>query len=200
MKMTLIALLLLVALSTKALLGAAGPAPEQVLDTSGKMVRARTSYYIVPASADVGGLAMASTGEDCPLDVVAVDGYQGQPLIFTPVNVNKGVIRVSTDLNIYFPIDTSCPLTKAWKLKDYDNSTSQWFVTTGGDFGNPGSQTLANWFKIEKYEDAYKLVYCPSVCKDCSYPCSDIGIYQDQYGKRLALSSEPYRVKFQRAY
>ena len=94
MKMTLIALLLLVALSTKALLGAAGPAPEQVLDTSGKMVRARTSYYIVPASPDVGGLAMASTGEDCPLDVVAIDGYQGQPLIFTPVNVNKGVIRV----------------------------------------------------------------------------------------------------------
>ncbi|KHM99742.1 Miraculin, partial [Glycine soja] len=146
-----------------------------------------------------GGLDMASTGADCPLDVVAVDGYQGQPLIFTPVNFNKGVIRVSTDLNIYFPVGTSCPQTTVWKLKDYDYSASQWFVTTGGDFGNPGSQTMANWFKIEKYEDAYKLVYCPSVCNDCSYPCSDIGIYQDEYGKRLALSSEPYKVKFQRA-
>ncbi|KAH1043293.1 hypothetical protein GYH30_025239 [Glycine max] len=199
MKMTLVTLVLIVALSTKALLGAAGPAPEQVLDTSGKIVRARSSYYIVPASPDLGGLDMASTGADCPLDVVAVDGYQGQPLIFTPVNFNKGVIRVSTDLNIYFPVGTSCPQTTAWKLKDYDYSTSQWFVTTGGDFGSPGSQTVANWFKIEKYEDAYKLVYCPSVCNDCSYPCSDIGIYQDEYGKRLALSSEPYKVKFQRA-
>ena len=199
MKMTLVTLVLIVALSTKALLGAAGPAPEQVLDTSGKIVRARSSYYIVPASPDLGGLDMASTGADCPLDVVAVDGYQGQPLIFTPVNFNKGVIRVSTDLNIYFPVATSCPQTTVWKLKDYDYSTSQWFVTTGGDFGNPGSQTVANWFKIEKYEDAYKLVYCPSVCNDCSYPCGDIGIYQDEYGKRLALSSEPYKVKFQRA-
>ncbi|KAL2605481.1 hypothetical protein GLYMA_09G162600v4 [Glycine max] len=188
MKMTLVTLVLMVALSTKALLGAAGPAPEQVLDTSGKIVRARSS-----------GLDMASTGADCPLDVVAVDGYQGQPLIFTPVNFNKGVIRVSTDLNIYFPVGTSCPQTTVWKLKDYDYSASQWFVTTGGDFGNPGSQTMANWFKIEKYEDAYKLVYGPSVCNDCSYPCSDIGIYQDEYGKRLALSSEPYKVKFQRA-
>ena len=50
MKMTLVTLVLIVALSTKALLGAAGPAPEQVLDTSGKIVRARSSYYIVPAS------------------------------------------------------------------------------------------------------------------------------------------------------
>ncbi|KHM99739.1 Actin-related protein 8 [Glycine soja] len=49
-QMTLVTLVLIVALSTKALLGAAGPAPEQVLDTSGKIVRARSSYYIVPAS------------------------------------------------------------------------------------------------------------------------------------------------------
>ena len=74
MKMTLVTLVLIVALSTKALLGAAGPAPEQVLDTSGKIVRARSSYYIVPASPDLGGLDMASTGADCPLDVVAIDG------------------------------------------------------------------------------------------------------------------------------
>ena len=39
MKMTLVTLVLIVALSTKALLGAAGPAPEQVLDTSGPKLR-----------------------------------------------------------------------------------------------------------------------------------------------------------------
>ncbi|TKY44946.1 miraculin protein [Spatholobus suberectus] len=70
MKMTLVTLVVVVALSTKAL---AGPAPEQVVDTSGKKVRAGGNYYVVPASPDVGGLCLASTGQDCPLDVVAVD-------------------------------------------------------------------------------------------------------------------------------
>ncbi|KAL2328340.1 hypothetical protein Fmac_001523 [Flemingia macrophylla] len=199
MKMALVAWVLVIALSTKAL---AGPAPEQVVDTSGKKVRAGGNYYIVPANPDdVGGISqLASTDEDCPLDIViAVDGYQGQPLTLVPVNDKKGVIRVSTDLNLYFSIETSCPQSTVWKLKDYDYSTGQWFVTTGGVLGNPGWQTIANWFKIEKYEDAYKLVYCPSVCSSCNYPCSDVGIYQDQYGKRLALASQPFKVKFQRA-
>ncbi|KAL2334387.1 hypothetical protein Fmac_015600 [Flemingia macrophylla] len=190
MKMEMIALVLVIALSTKAL---AGPAPEQVVDTSGKKVRAGGNYYIVPATPDVGGLSLSTTGEDCPLDVVAVDGYQGLPLTLVPVNDKKGVIRVSTDLNLYFSTETRCPQSTVWKLKDYDYSTGQWFVTTGGVLGNAGWQTINNWFKVEKYEDAYKLVYCPSVCKYCSYQCSDVGIYQDQYGKRLALTSQPYK-------
>ena len=202
MKTTLLALVLLIALSTKPLLGAAGPAPEQVVDTSGKKVRAGINYYIVPASPNVGGLSLASIGDrwTCPLDVVPVDGYQGLPLVFTPVNAKKGVVRVNTDLNIYFPDFLDCPdYSTVWKLKDYDYSTGQWFVTTGGVLGNPGRDTIANWFKIEKYEDAYKLAYCPSGCSDCSYPCTDIGIYEDQYGKRLALTSVPYKVQFQLA-
>ncbi|KAK8470405.1 hypothetical protein PHAVU_004G138300, partial [Phaseolus vulgaris] len=129
---------------------------------------------------DVGGLSLSITGEDCPLDVVVVDGYQGQQLIFVPVNDKKGVIRVSTDFNIYFSTCISCPQS-TFPLRN-----------------NPGSQTISNWFKIEKYEDAYKMVYCPSVCNYCNYPCSDIGIYQDQYGNPLALTSEPYKVQFQR--
>ncbi|KAL2967686.1 hypothetical protein AAZX31_16G188700 [Glycine max] len=198
MKMTLVTLVLVFALITKAL---AGPASEPVLDALGKKVRADSIYYIVPASSDIGGLASARTDVDCPLDVVAVDGDLGLPLSFTPVNDKKGIIRVSTDLNIYFTSYTIfCPQTTVWKLKDYDDSTSQWFVTTGGELGHPSSQTVANWFKIEKYEDAYKLVYCPSVCSDCNHQCSDIGIYQDQYGKRLALSSEPYKVQFERCW
>ncbi|KAK7314786.1 hypothetical protein VNO77_33320 [Canavalia gladiata] len=199
MKITMLSLVLLIALSTKALIGAAGPAPEQVVDTSGKILRTGYNYYIVPASSDVGGLALSSTGQDCPLDVVAVDGYQGLPVAFIPFNYKKGVIRVSTDLNIFFSAETSCPQSTVWKLKDYDYSLGQWFVTTDGVLGNPGPQTISNWFKIEKYEDAYKLVYCPSVCSGCSYECSDIGIYEDQYGKRLALTYPPFKVQFQRA-
>ncbi|QCD94991.1 Kunitz inhibitor ST1-like [Vigna unguiculata] len=87
MKMTLVALVLVVALSTKALLGEAGPAPDQVVDTSGKKVRAGENYYIVPASSDIGGLALSTTGQDCPLDVVAVDGYQGQQLSLSLIHI-----------------------------------------------------------------------------------------------------------------
>ncbi|KAK7270719.1 hypothetical protein RJT34_26077 [Clitoria ternatea] len=200
---TLLALVLLVALSTKPQVAVANAAPEAVVDTSGKKLRAGVNYYIVPSprNENVGGLALASTGEYCPLDVVA--DYQAQPLTFTPVNSKKGVIRENTDLNIMFTADTSCPQSTVWKLKDVYSSPL--FVSTGGVLGNPGWQTLDNWFKIQKYEDGYKLVYCPHVCTECSYECKPLGIYEDQYGKRLALlghdepPSEPYKVQFQLA-
>ncbi|KAJ1417981.1 Proteinase inhibitor I3, Kunitz legume [Sesbania bispinosa] len=200
MKTTLLSLFLLFALSTKPLFGAVGPAPQQVVDTSGKKVRAGFNYYILPASSsNIGGLSLTSTSQDCPLDVVAVNGYQGLPLVFTPGNSKKGVIRVDTDLNIYFSAETSCPQSTVWKLDDYDYSTGLWFVTTGGVLGNQSWETIGNWFTIEKYEDAYKLKYCPGFFNDCEYPCMDIGIYEDQYGKRLALTNVPYKVRFQRA-
>ncbi|KAL1319035.1 hypothetical protein HN51_071324 [Arachis hypogaea] len=204
MKNTLLVLFLFFALTTKPFLGAASTAPEQVVDTSGKVVRAGLNYYIVPTSPNVGGLSLTSTGEStCPLDVVLTtsdpNGYRGQPVVFQPVNVKKGVVRVNTDLNIYFAYESICEST-VWMLKDYDYSTGHWFVTTNnGVLGNPSSNTVANWFKIEKYEDGYKLVYCPSVCKKCYHKCSDIGIYEDQYGKRLALSDVPFKVRFQLA-
>ncbi|MED6147314.1 hypothetical protein PIB30_043081 [Stylosanthes scabra] len=204
MKNTLLALFLLLTLTTKPLLGVAGSTPEQVVDTSGKLIRAGLNYYIVPTSPNVGGLSLISTGKfTCPLDVVLTtldpNGCRGQPVVFQPVNVKKGVVCVNTDLNIYFAYESICEST-VWMLKGYDNSTGQWFVTTNnGVLGNPSSNPVANWFKIEKYEDGYKLVYCPNVCKNCYHKCSDIGIYEDQYGKRLALSNVPFKVRFQLA-
>ncbi|KAJ1386728.1 Proteinase inhibitor I3, Kunitz legume [Sesbania bispinosa] len=203
MKITFLSLVLIVALSTK--LALAGPAQEEVVDTSGKKVVAGANYYIVSASPKVGGLSLAMTDKQCPLDVVAVNGYKGLPLVFTPVNLKKGVVRLNTDLNIYFSSQkTTCPQSKVWKVyDDYDLSHIQYFITTGGVIGNPGQETIGNWFKIEKYEDAYKLVYCPSVCGYCSYQCSDIGIFEDQYGKHLALNKDvsdvPYKIQFQQA-
>ncbi|XP_028805595.1 miraculin-like [Neltuma alba] len=198
MKITFAAFFLLFVFTTKPLLGAANAAPEQVVDTSGKVVRAGANYYVIPANG--GGLALASIGEECPLDVVAVQGYSGQPLSFTPVNPKKGVVRVSTDLNVVFSADTDCPQSNVWKLDDYDYAAGQWFVTTGGVTGNPGWQTVSNWFKIEKYEDSYKLMYCPTVCSYCTVQCRDIGIHVDSDGnQRLALSDSPYKVQFQRA-
>ncbi|KAK7270709.1 hypothetical protein RJT34_26066 [Clitoria ternatea] len=212
MNTILLAFVLLFALTSEPFLGAAEASPEQVVDTSGKKLRAGLSYYIVPVMPltrcgrygrcrSYEGLAVASIGESCPLDVVVVNG-RGLPLSFSPVDPNKGVVRVSTDLNIVFSTDrTSCAeYSPVWKLDHFDVSKRQWFVTTGGSMGNPGWETIQNWFKIEKCDGAYKIVYCPSVCPSSKHMCKDVGVFVDDDGyRRLALSDVPFKVKFQLA-
>ncbi|QCD92523.1 miraculin-like [Vigna unguiculata] len=213
MKNMLLAFVLLFALTTQALLGAADASPEQVVDTSGKKLRVGLSYFIVPASPLIGctrygrcvksgGLSLASIGESCPLDVVFVAGSSGLPLSFSPVDPKKGVVRVSTDLNIMFSTDhTSCAeYSPVWKLDHFDVAKGQWFVTTGGSVGNPSWGTIRNWFKIEKVDAAYKIVYCPTVLPSSKHLCKDVGVFVDENGhRRLALSDVPFKVKFQLA-
>uniref|UniRef100_A0A6N2LSZ7 Uncharacterized protein n=1 Tax=Salix viminalis TaxID=40686 RepID=A0A6N2LSZ7_SALVM len=150
---------------------AAAASPDPVLDVNGKILTTGTSYYILPVlirGRGGGGLKMATTvRKTCPLDVVQ-DRYEasnGLPLKFTPVNSKKGVIRVHTDLNIKFSAASICHQSTVWKLDSYDEWAKQWFVTTNGVEGNPGPETTRNWFKIEKFQNNYKLVFCPTVCR-----------------------------------
>ncbi|GAU35580.1 hypothetical protein TSUD_295160 [Trifolium subterraneum] len=212
MKITVLALLLLFALSSQPLLGSPEASPNQVLDTLGKNLRVDANYYIIPAKPFTicgfvscfnisGAIALETTGDSCPLDVVVVKQNPGLPLRFMPVNNKKGVIRVSTDLNIIFThdaYDSRCPQhSLVWKIDPF--SKEETFVTTDGVLSKPGSHTIDNWFKIEKYEDAYKLVYCPNVCPSCNHVCNDIGIYVDKTREmHLALTNVPFKVKFQR--
>ncbi|KAK4280558.1 hypothetical protein QN277_012171 [Acacia crassicarpa] len=203
MKITLAAFVVLFfALSAEPLLGGGGARaePEPVLDSGGGKLRAGRSYYIQPVPIPPsGGLEVASIRRKCPLDVITVQEDPSLPSLFIPINPKKGVIPVSTDLNIVFSdeTDTGCPHSNVWRLDDYDNSTGQWFLTTGGVVGQPGRQTVRNWFKIEKYEESYKLVYCPSVCSTCKVQCKDIGTYIDSHGyEHLALSDVPYKIQF----
>ncbi|KAL5154043.1 Miraculin [Glycine soja] len=66
-----------------------------------------------------------------------------------------------------------------WRFGQVDAATGQRFVTTGGVQGNPGVGTIDNWFKIERFESAYKIVYCPTVCESCEVECKDVGIFLD---------------------
>lgn len=208
MKITLLAFFLLFAFSIKPLLALPQkvkpiinyPAhADPVLDSSGKAIRTGINYYAIPANG--GGLTLASIGDTCPMDVVAVQGFSGLPLSFTPINSKKGVVRVSTDLNIMFSTTTDCPQANVWKLDDYDYEIGvTLYVRAGGEIGNPGFDTIGNWFQIQKYEDAYKFVYCPSVNNYYTVLCQDIGISVDSDGnKRLAASDSPFKVRFQRA-
>ncbi|KAL6178326.1 hypothetical protein ACLB2K_049844 [Fragaria x ananassa] len=126
----------------------------------------------------------------------------GLPLTFSPVNLKKGVVRLSTDLNIKFSTSAAVTIclntSKVWKLDNLDESTAQRFVTTGGVEGNPGPKTISNWFKIEKYDNDYKLVFCPTVCNFCKVICGDVGIYLEVGVRHLVLSKVPLKVMFKR--
>lgn len=210
MKSIYLSFALLFVLCTQPLLGEADASPEQVVDTEGNKVRASVDYYIRPVPTTpcdgqgpcvVGSgfvLIARSPNETYPLNVAVVEGFRGQAVTFTPVDPKKGVIRVSTDLNIKVSLETICEESTIWKLDAFDASIGKWFVTTGGVMGNPGKDTISNWFKIEKYEDDYKLVYCPTVCDFCKPVCGNVGVFVDSNGnKRVALTDEPFKVRFQ---
>ncbi|CAI8593409.1 unnamed protein product [Vicia faba] len=193
---TMLELLFLLALLSQPLPGTAKASPDQVLDVLGKKLRVDADYYIIPANG--GEISLESSiGESCPLHVLVVKHSQGFPLRIAPV---KGAIRVSTDLNIMLAnYDSRCPnYSVVWKIDLF--SKEETFVTTNGVLGHPGSNSILSWFKIEKYEDAYKLVYCPTVCPSCKHACKDIGIYVYKNREmRLALTNIPLKVKFQEA-
>ncbi|XP_059643583.1 miraculin-like [Cornus florida] len=204
MKTTMILLsFLLFAFSTNPFLSAAQDA---VLDSSGERLQTGVDYYILPAvSGSGGGLTLGpnSNGTNCPLDVVQEQSYgsNGLPLTFTSVNPNEEVVNLVTDQNIKFSAATICVQSTVWKLAPSDVLEGR-FVTTGGVEGNPGRATLSNWFRIEKYDDDYKLVFCPSVCgvnEGCRVLCGDLGIFVDNRVRRLALSEQPLKVTFKKA-
>ncbi|XP_057443451.1 kunitz trypsin inhibitor 5-like [Lotus japonicus] len=175
--------------------------PEPVLDTSGQKLTTGVKYYILPVVKS-GGLTLESTGnKSCPISVVQSkfkDG-NGDTVTFTPYNAKDGAILTSTDLNIITtPIKSPCGPSFVWRL--LKESTGLWFVALGGVEGNPGADTIVNWFKIEKAGKHYVLSFCPSVCK-CNTLCRELGIYVDGVDKHLALSDKvtPFKVMFKRA-
>lgn len=185
---------------------ALGAAPNPVVDALGRYLRNNIGYYIVPVPSEDptvpsrgGGLNLADTrNQTCPLDVVQEidENDKGLQFSFIPVNSKKGVVRESTDMNIKYNGDTTCNQSMVWKLNQFDDPNGPYFVTTGGVLGNPGLQTIGNWFKIEAFIDDYKLMYCPTVCKSCKVICKDVGIVVVNGRRYLGLTDQPRRIMF----
>ncbi|WMV21151.1 hypothetical protein MTR67_014536 [Solanum verrucosum] len=179
--------------------------PIAVRDSSGKILRTGTNYYVQPISPDEAwGFELASINnhhKPCPLGIVQEDYYPGTPLLFSSANSKKGIIRLSTDLNIDYNLSyTVCTKSNdaIWTVGSYDRRAQSYFLILGGVKGNPGHETIRNWFKIEEFGDNYKITYCPSVCKDCKIMCKDVGIIEYNGQKRLGLSDFPVEVKFEK--
>ncbi|KAH7569707.1 hypothetical protein JRO89_XS06G0250700 [Xanthoceras sorbifolium] len=193
------------ALLTKPLLSA----PEPLLDNNGEKVEAGTAYYIVSAIRGGGGGGLSLTfnrNGSCPLDVIQerLDVFRGYPMFFYPTNYNsedRGFVYESTDVNILFYANIiNCNQQFVWKVDNYDDKRGAWFVTTNGVLGNPGPQTLKDWFKFERAAgNAYKIVHCPSVSESTVHLCGDVGINYDDNERRLVLSPQPFRFFFVKA-
>ncbi|XP_031090492.1 miraculin-like [Ipomoea triloba] len=189
---------------------AAASQPNPVLDMTGKIVRQGIDYYIKPIRQDLGlGLNLASVGNHtCPLSVVQKEPYDGgTPVTFFPVNPKKGVIREWTDMNVEFPKGYSfvealdaCPgYSFVWTLDGYKPLSSEThYVVNGGVKGNPGRDTIKNWFKVAKSGEGYRFVFCPSVCEYCEVICKNVGIVVEDGQRRLALTDDPLELKFER--
>ncbi|KAG2257056.1 hypothetical protein Bca52824_076350 [Brassica carinata] len=158
-------------------------AVEPVTDIYGQRLRTGTKYYILPVVRGRGGGLTMSKAENktCPKSVIQerFEVSNGMPLTFSPSDKSK-VIGVSTDLNFKFSA------TSIWNLDNVDEKTNQW-------------TTVGNWFKIDKYEDHYKILFCPSVCDICRVMCRDVGVFVQDGIRRLVLSDVPLKVMFKRA-
>ncbi|KAK6794927.1 hypothetical protein RDI58_008380 [Solanum bulbocastanum] len=176
---------------------------EPVLDISGKAIVKGSQYFIVPVSgrSNEGGLDVSGIRNtvDPPVVTQNPQSSVGSSLRFTPVDSNENIVRLSTDLNVKFmDIIFTDNRSTVWTI----NTTlipQRYLVAVGGVEGNPGRDTLGNWFKIDKYEDAYKFVYCPGVCETCRPFCGDVGIIVEPNNKRVLFvgSDKPLKVKFE---
>lgn len=176
-----------------------------VIDFTGDKVVTGTAYYmrgLFDGPATFGGLNLYfGRNNTCPLDVIQeqYDFLRGLALIFSYPNDKQGsVVYESTDLNIKFSeAESVCRQSTVWRVGNYDNVTGQWPITADGVEGNPGAQTLENWFKFERGDvDAYKISHCPSVCNSCVGLCSDVGIYSGDGTRRLGLSHTAFSLVF----
>ncbi|WJX66933.1 hypothetical protein P8452_51438 [Trifolium repens] len=101
--------------------------------------------------------------------------------------------------------NNTCPLFVVQEKHEVKNGEPVTFTPynakKGGVEGNPGFDTIFNWFKIEKADKDYVLSFCPTVSTTQTL-CRELGIYVDDNGnKHLALSDKvpSFRVMFKRA-
>lgn len=173
---------------------------EDVLDVSGNAVRTAVNYYILPAGrGNGGGLQVASIRNRTNPLVVSQNADAsviGVSLQFSPVDPKENTVQLSTDMNVKFTSMVISDSSTVWTINT-ELIPQRYLVAVGGVEGNPGRETLGNWFKIDKYEDAYKLVYCPGVCDICRPFCGDIGVLVEN-GKRVLFVGRdpPLKVTF----
>ncbi|GAY52240.1 Kunitz trypsin inhibitor 5 [Citrus sinensis] len=180
---------LLLAFAAKPLVGS------RLHDINGDDVRADQEYYVLESGNGRGLTTLRHRGDSCPLDVAQVTSAPrtGKPLKFKAYNSSRFIYE-AVDLNVKFSIVDSCSDSLVWKVDNYDEERGKWFITTGGNEGDPGAKTLLNWFKFERIGTSdpatYRIVYCPSVCASCLFLCQNVGVSFEDSARRLVLKAD----------
>lgn len=89
-----------------------------------------------------------------------------------------------------------------WRLTGSEDDTALYYVATDGVKGNPGKDTLSNWFKVDEYMGYYKLRFCPGVCNFCKPVCGDLSVVIRDGKRWLVLDKEnqPFPFEFVKAW
>ncbi|XP_042054964.1 kunitz trypsin inhibitor 5-like [Salvia splendens] len=170
-----------------------------VVDVDGNQVQANTKYYIFTPSGGGLGLSVRDRRQPCPPNVMQETdgGSMGLPLKIFPAD-GKAVIDLESDLNLAFVAATTCVQRTVWRLGDTDWNTGRRYVRSDGVVGKPGAETVRNWFKIERFGQGYKIVYCPGVCRECRVECGDVGVFVESGRRWLALGGQPLLIAFKK--
>ncbi|MQL72190.1 hypothetical protein Taro_004530 [Colocasia esculenta] len=182
---------------------AAAAASDAVLDTDGNALKRGTEYYILLSPGKQSGLTLASRNGECPLDVAKARSEDDNvlPIRFYPADEGEDTVRLSKDANFQFLAYTTCMMSTMWQIR-FHEAANRYYVSTGGVPGNPGKDTLSNWFTIREAEDgsnSYKLTYCPTVCNFCRPYCGDLGLFVEDGRKWLGIRGPPLSVVFKKA-
>lgn len=179
------------------------PTNTSVLDVDGNQLETNTKYYIFsPSHRGGGGGGVALSIRDrripCPPNVVQEndESSMGLSLKIFPVDSKQLHISMHNDLNIVFMGATICVQSTVWRVGNRDPFTRWRYVRSGGVLGRPGAETVRNWFKIERFGEGYKIVYCPSVCSSCRVECGEVGVYVENRKRWLGLGGQPLVIAF----
>lgn len=153
---------------------------------------------------------MLPMNNTCPL-YVAQETHEiscGLPLKSYPKDPKRNKIPVDMDTNIVFDDGHGSSIcvkhsNSGWMLS-FDEATGNRYVGIGGSIGNPGMETLSNWFVISKAENGvydYKISFCPAVCPACTIMCGDLGVFigEDGTTRFLGITDRPLVVRFKKA-
>ncbi|KAK4721251.1 hypothetical protein R3W88_011484 [Solanum pinnatisectum] len=162
-KLFLLQFLSIFAIFTNSWLCEASSAPNPVLDITGKILRTKKHIlYVI---------------QKCYVEP------HGHGLELIPVDKKKGVICVSTDLNVAIYSTYDCLHLTMWQLEKYDGG--RYFISVGPKVRRN------NWFRIEKFGQGYKFVYCKVICKD-------VGVVMVNGQRRLGLNGAPLVFNFKK--
>ncbi|XP_057534910.1 miraculin-like [Amaranthus tricolor] len=141
-----------------------------VLDVDGNPLVAGSPYYVRTMISKLGmsgGLVVESKPNqpECPqyAGYLSVGWYQESPIMFYPTNPSHKYVHANSNFIIVFNSTSSVCPQGSWKIEP-DVDSDKMFISTGGDIGNPTSDSLFTFetVKLGYAPDLYILKHCPS--------------------------------------